>query len=123
MPAKKAPPAPTPARPGKLPTKSELLMQEFATLLVAIDALQPFDEATAEALGRKIGKTPGGVADAIAAFRGLGYNDDFDMPAGWTQHAWKAVGGYANTAARKGKENKNRSRERIWFSPACLPAA
>lgn len=35
--------------------------------------------------------------------------------AGWSVAAWKATGGYANIS---GKDN--RSRERLWFSPACL---
>ena len=35
---------------------------------------------------------------------------------GWTVEAWKAHGGYANRNA----DNKNKDRERIWFSPACI---
>lgn len=44
-----------------------------------------------------------------------GYADDFKWPAGWVEHAWRAGRGYAK------KSNKNRERERIWFSPHCLP--
>ncbi|MGB1270473.1 MAG: DNA adenine methylase [Endozoicomonas sp.] len=35
---------------------------------------------------------------------------------GWSVFSWKAHGGYSNRNA----ENKNRKRERIWFSPACI---
>jgi hypothetical protein len=43
-----------------------------------------------------------------------GYAGEHEMP-GWTEHAWKAARGYAS------EENDNRERERIWFSPHCLP--
>lgn len=47
-----------------------------------------------------------------------GYSGEHDMPASWTEHAWKAHGGYGN---RHGAEaNENATRERIWFSPHCL---
>lgn len=46
-----------------------------------------------------------------------GYDGDFEMPSDWTVHAWKASGGHAN----RNPENQNRHRERIWFSPHCLP--
>lgn len=36
---------------------------------------------------------------------------------GWSVHAWKAQGGYSN---QSGKKNYNTSRERLWFSPACI---
>jgi len=43
-----------------------------------------------------------------------GYEGEHDMP-GWTCHAWKATRGYS------GDDNDNCRRERIWFSPHCLP--
>lgn len=43
------------------------------------------------------------------------YEGDVVMPVGWTLHAWKANRGYAS------EENTNACRERIWFSPHCLP--
>lgn len=46
-----------------------------------------------------------------------GYEGEHSMPDTWTEHAWKAQGGHANRNAK----NKNRHRERIWFSPHCLP--
>lgn len=46
--------------------------------------------------------------------------DSFDMPAGWTCHAWKARGGYGSQGNNTARENAKR--ERIWFSPHCLPA-
>lgn len=44
------------------------------------------------------------------------------VAAGWSALAWKTQGGYGNQ--RKGdraRTNENGSRERIWFSPHCLP--
>ena len=38
-----------------------------------------------------------------------------DMPEGWVVEAWKGGGGYNNLST-----GANRTRERIWFSPACL---
>ena len=38
---------------------------------------------------------------------------------GWDEHAWSASGGYAN-ADSDGAQNRHL--ERIWFSPACIPA-
>lgn len=35
---------------------------------------------------------------------------------GWTVESWKARGGYGNQA----ESNENASKERIWFSPACV---
>jgi hypothetical protein len=43
-----------------------------------------------------------------------GYEGEHEMP-GWTVHAWKGARGYAS------EDNDNRSKERIWFSPNCLP--
>ncbi len=44
-----------------------------------------------------------------------GYSGEHDMPASWTEHAWKGARGYAAAG------NNNRELERIWFSPHCLP--
>ena len=38
-----------------------------------------------------------------------GYVGDYIMPASWSEFAWKATG------------SRNRAKERIWFSPGCLP--
>lgn len=49
-----------------------------------------------------------------------GYEGEHDMPAEWDCVAWKAVGGYGNQRGEtRGKANAQR--ERIWFSPHCLP--
>lgn len=45
--------------------------------------------------------------------------DDRETPAGWTTYAWKATRGYG----KKTKNNNNSTRERIFFSPHCLPFA
>lgn len=49
-----------------------------------------------------------------------GYEGEHDVleAHGWRVHAWSTQGGYANNgSARKG----NKHRERMWFSPHCLP--
>ena len=38
---------------------------------------------------------------------------------GWTFEAWKARGGYANTAPYESRGKKNKHRERLYFSPLC----
>ena len=48
-----------------------------------------------------------------------GYDGEHTMPESWTIHSWKAQGGYGNVNG--GEANLNASRERIWFSPHCLP--
>jgi site-specific DNA-adenine methylase len=47
-----------------------------------------------------------------------GYEGEHAMPDGWDCVAWKAAGGYAS----RDEAVANASRERIWFSPACLGA-
>jgi DNA adenine methylase len=44
-----------------------------------------------------------------------GYEGEHEMPSNWTCVAWKGSRGYASGS------NENRERERIWFSPHCLP--
>jgi hypothetical protein len=44
-----------------------------------------------------------------------GYEGEHQMPDDWQVYAWKAARGYA------GEDNDNRSLERVWFSPHCLP--
>ncbi|HUW30949.1 MAG TPA: hypothetical protein VM223_05000, partial [Planctomycetota bacterium] len=48
-----------------------------------------------------------------------GYEGTHDFPPAWDCMAWKAQGGYANRSDKQGR--KNAKRERIWFSPHCLP--
>lgn len=52
-----------------------------------------------------------------------GYSGEHDglVDAGWSVHAWKAVGGYGNQGRGRGRANAGR--ERIWFSPHCLHGA
>ena len=47
-----------------------------------------------------------------------GYEGEHELP-GWSAYAWKAQGGYGNRNG--GEANENAHRERIWFSPHCLP--
>ncbi len=62
---------------------------------------------------REAGKRP----DMRIALCGYEGEHDALVTDGWESVAWKAKGGYANAGS---KENKNRHRERILFSPACL---
>jgi len=39
---------------------------------------------------------------------------------GWSVQAWKSDGGYGSQGGKDSEGTKNRSRERIWYSPACL---
>ncbi len=48
-----------------------------------------------------------------------GYEGEHAMPDSWKCVAWKARGGYGSQGNGTGRENARR--ERIWFSPACLP--
>ena len=44
-----------------------------------------------------------------------GYDTEHQMPQDWEYIEWEAAGGYGN----QGVLNINRTRECIWFSPAC----
>lgn len=70
------------------------------------------DDATISALVREWALEHGDDPDLRIAL--CGYEGEHEMP-GWTCHAWKAARGYA------AEGNDNRERERIWFSPHCLP--
>jgi DNA adenine methylase len=48
-----------------------------------------------------------------------GYEGEHVMPESWSCVPWKAKGGYASQASH---DNPNARRERIWFSPHCIPA-
>jgi site-specific DNA-adenine methylase len=48
-----------------------------------------------------------------------GYEGEHTMPKSWECLAWKAKGGYGSQAVDR--NNVNAARERIWFSPHCLP--
>lgn len=48
-----------------------------------------------------------------------GYEGEHVMP-GWSVVEWKSKGGYG-VQAEDGRGRDNSPRERIWFSPACLP--
>ncbi len=50
----------------------------------------------------------------LCAYEGLG------MPKGWRCAAWRSSGGYGLKGNGKGR--MNRGRERLWYSPHCLPA-
>jgi len=47
-----------------------------------------------------------------------GYEGEHEMPETWECVAWKARGGYGSQSDQRGRENA--TRERIWFSPACI---
>lgn len=50
-----------------------------------------------------------------------GYEGEHEMPPEWEVYAWKSQGGYGTQGDGRGRENQ--TRERIWFSPACLKGA
>ena len=51
-----------------------------------------------------------------------GYEGEHTFPPDWDCHAWKAHGGYGHLSDdTDGIGRVNSRRERIWFSPACLP--
>lgn len=47
-----------------------------------------------------------------------GYEGEHDMPPSWECVSWKAQGGYGSQGDGQGRANS--TRERIWFSPACM---
>ena len=47
-----------------------------------------------------------------------GYDGEHDMPTSWECVEWKAAGGYGSQAQNQARENS--TKERVWFSPACL---
>ncbi|MEM7771052.1 MAG: DNA adenine methylase [Cyanobacteria bacterium P01_A01_bin.37] len=47
-----------------------------------------------------------------------GYSDEHEMPSDWECCTWSVGGGY--DGQRLDKNNNNRAKERIWFSPHCL---
>lgn len=56
-------------------------------------------------------------ADPLLRIVLCGYEGEHDMPSSWRVVEWKAAGGYGRKDG-----NKNRHRERLWFSPACFGA-
>lgn len=48
-----------------------------------------------------------------------GYDVEHAMPDNWTTLPWVGRDGYTST--RKERDNGNRYRETVWFSPHCLP--
>jgi hypothetical protein len=71
------------------------------------------DDASVSVLVREWALDHGDDPDLRIAL--CGYAGEHDMPANWTEHAWKGARGYA------AEGNNNRELERIWFSPHCLP--
>lgn len=52
-----------------------------------------------------------------------GYQDEHEMPADWQVVEWEAVGGYGLQGTDDEEAGrKNKKRERLWMSPACLNA-
>ena len=47
-----------------------------------------------------------------------GYQEEHEMPDSWSCVAWKPPVGF--DGQNRDRDNKNRGRERIWFSPHCL---
>lgn len=50
-----------------------------------------------------------------------GYDGEHQMPDDWEAVEWKASGGFGSqNDDDEGMGRKNSTRERLWFSPACL---
>ena len=47
-----------------------------------------------------------------------GYEDEHEMPDNWECVKWRPRGGY--DGQNRDKDNQNRERERLWFSPHCV---
>ena len=89
--------------------------------------VEPFAGSLAVLLGRPT--APGDVLEwclanganpmlriALCGYENEGH--DVLVEHGWDVHAWKAKGGYGVQGVA---DNENARRERIWFSPACIP--
>ena len=48
-----------------------------------------------------------------------GYEEEHEMPIGWTEYHWTASAGYGSMGTGRGRDN--RAKEMIWFSPFCVP--
>jgi hypothetical protein len=56
----------------------------------------------------------------LAGYEGEGHEELLDH--GWTVQAWKASGGYSRIHGEdESKGLSNRHKERLYFSPACIP--
>lgn len=49
-----------------------------------------------------------------------GYEDEHEMPDTWKVYAWTAGRSYGNSNSETAN-SENRTKERLWFSPHCLP--
>lgn len=74
------------------------------------------DFAVAQAVARWAAENGDNPKPRIAL---CGYAGEHRMPRGWEEVSWKANGGYGNQSRGRGFENARK--ERIWFSPHCLP--
>lgn len=50
-----------------------------------------------------------------------GYEGEHEMPDDWSVVEWKARGGYGSQGSGETNGRENSTRERIWFSPHCIP--
>jgi hypothetical protein len=50
-----------------------------------------------------------------------GYEGEHDMPKSWDCVKWKAHGGMSTVSQGDSQAKANKFRERLWFSPHCLP--
>jgi hypothetical protein len=58
---------------------------------------------------------------ALCCYEGDGYEPL--VAEGWTVVPWETAGGYANQRKKGQGKSANAKRERIFFSPACVPSA
>lgn len=74
------------------------------------------DSTSVAAEARDWAITAGKRKDMRIAF--AGYENEHQFPDNWSVLRWKAAGGFGSQGDSQGRANK--SRETIWFSPACL---
>jgi DNA adenine methylase len=86
--------------------------------LYATDKGADLDKLRDEVLAwcRKWGSGPL-IRIAVCGYEGDGY----EALEGWTMESWEASGGYSNQRRAGKKKSANPKRERVWFSPACIP--
>jgi DNA adenine methylase len=107
----------TPAVTERHGVTAILLDPPYGTKAKRAPNLYTDDDLTTAAAAAAWARAHGGNPKLRIAL--CGYEGEHDMPATWACVPWKAKKGYGGQATGG---NENRHRERIWFSPHCLPA-
>ena len=98
--------------------------REFHELLILITAWparrseDPIEQQRLRLMGDSVLRRLGHGENPLLRIALCGYEGEHAIPDSWECVPWKASGGYGTAADAAGRVNA--SRERIWFSPACL---